>query len=168
MAGRIAWSSEGRKRTGNSSRCSARGTDSHLWTELIAELTWVDHVDPEHPKVVELDEYLAGLGRIARSQVIAALNGLFTRAAQGELWEARDRSMEIEPIMEDPDLYELRYTALKVRLRFYHGEPEAQPFELWRLHRHIKTTTREQQIEIEYAADRYRAILGTASQGRNS
>ena len=118
-------------------------------------MTWHDHVDPEHPSVVALDEWLASLPTFARAHEEGEIDALFEAAAYGELWESADASTPIKPIHYHPDVYELRRKALKKALRFYHGEPEKYPRHLIKLHRHIKTSAKLQQIEIEYAASRY-------------
>ncbi|MFA6298782.1 MAG: hypothetical protein WC642_06430 [Nocardioides sp.] len=64
---------------------------------------------------------------------------------------------KIKPIRLDPEIYELRRTALSKALRFYHGEPNELPLDLVAVHRHIKDDELGQQAEIEYAADRYNA-----------
>lgn len=70
--------------------------------------------------------------------------------------DSGDARTPIKPIWKDPEVFELRRTALKKRLRFYHGEPAEAPHALVALHRHIKLDDPPQQTEIEFAASRYR------------
>ena len=69
--------------------------------------------------------------------------------------DSGDARTPIKPIWKDPEVFELRRTALKKRLRFYHGEPAEAPHALVALHRHIKLEDPSQQTEIEFAANRY-------------
>lgn len=82
-------------------------------------------------------------------------------AARGELWYSGDAKTPIDAIHHDPEIYELRRTALKKMLRFYHAEPVERPADLIALHRHIKEDKPTQQVEIEHAADRYRSGRAT-------
>lgn len=129
------------------------------WSAEVYTLVWVDHVDGERECVRELDEWVEAQSPIVRAQTKASIKFLMKRAAAGELWEATDKSVVIKPILYDPDIYELRYKAMTTAMRFYHGEPDGNPLELWKLNRHIKTSGAQQQREIEHAADRYRGVL---------
>ncbi|WP_246078173.1 hypothetical protein [Rhodoglobus vestalii] len=108
-----------------------------------------------------LSTWLATLVPFARIVEEAEIEELFAAAANGELWDSGDGTTPIKPIREDPEVYELRRTALSKKLRFYHGEPAELPTKLVFLHRHIKVDNESQQHEIEYAAKRY--LAGRAS-----
>ena len=80
---------------------------------------------------------------------------LFEAASHGQLEDSGDETTPIKPIVTDPEIFELRRTALSKKLRFYHGEPNELPTQLVSVHRHIKDRNDTQQPEIEHAADRY-------------
>lgn len=134
-------------RSSKDSRCSRPEGAPYVWHYF--------H-DSSHDAVQELEEWLSGLGAFARSDILGTLDSLFERASQGQLWRAGERhKSNIEPIWEDPEMYEIRYTALTRMLRFYHGEPERYPSILLSLHKHIKHDDKDQQKQIEFAAERY-------------
>lgn len=152
MVSTIVFMEPSRRRSGNDSRCC----DPNL-----APLNWIDCQDASHPSVVALSTWLATLVPFARIVEESEIEELFAAAANGELWDSGDETTPIKPIKEDPEVYELRRTALSKKLRFYHGEPAELPAKLVALHRHIKVNNPSQQDEIEYAAKRY--IAGRAS-----
>lgn len=134
------------RRTGNDSRCC--DSSGAPWS-------WNVYVDDGHPSCVEFDNWLARLAPFARSHEQGEIDDLFEAASRGELWDSNDARTPIKPIRLDPEIYEIRRTALSKMLRFYHGEPRMLPNSLVSLHRHIKKDDPSQQIEIEYAAIRY-------------
>lgn len=134
------------RRNGSDSRCC--DPDAGPWS-------WHLYVDESHASCVELDDWLNGLAPFARSHQLGEIDDLFDAASRGELWDTGDAVTPIKPIRLDPEIFELRRTALSKKLRFYHGEPAALPYALVRLHRHIKSDNPSQQIEIQHAADRY-------------
>lgn len=136
-----------RRRRGSDSRtCSGSGP-----------FTWVDYVDPDHPSVQAFQTWLESLAPFARAHELGEIDELFEAAAAGLLYDTGDATSPIKPIREDPEIFELRRTALSKRLRFYHGEPAELPTSLVALHRHIKQAEPGQQLEVEHAADRYDA-----------
>lgn len=98
---------------------------------------------------------MSELAPFARSIEQGEIDDLFEAASRGELWDTGDVRTPIKPIRLDPEIFELRRTALSKMLRFYHGEPIVLPNSLVGLHRHIKKDDPSQQIEIEHAAARY-------------
>lgn len=132
-----------------------RGSDSRCCDATRAPMTWVDFVDPVHPSVNDLDQWLHGLSPFARVHEEGEIEALMEAAAAGQLWDSGDATTHIKPIRENPEVFELRRSALSKKLRFYHGEPAELPRGLVALHRHIKTNDAAQQAEIEYAAGRY-------------
>lgn len=118
---------------------------------------WHDFVDPSNDSVRELDEWLENLPPFAREHELGELEDLFEAAGRGELEDTGDEMTPIKPIRTDPDIYELRRTALSKKLRFYHGEPLKYPDLLVKLHRHIKVDKIRQDVEIAFAASRYHA-----------
>lgn len=135
-----------RYRTGSDSRCCTPGAVPYVWR---------DYQNPDRPAAADLDTWLASLPPFARIHEEGENEELLDAAARGELWDSGDETTPIKPIVEDPEIFELRRTALTKKLRFYHGEPAELPLMLIALHRHIKTGGRSQQTEIEYAADRF-------------
>lgn len=131
------------------------GSDSRCCNSYAAPYEWTDFTDEEHPSAIELDAWLASLAPFARAHALGELDDLFDAASRGELQDTGDMRTPIKPIREDPEIYELRHTALSKKLRFYHGEPSELPDELVALHKHIKTTNEAQQVDVEDAADRY-------------
>ncbi|MDT3343871.1 hypothetical protein [Microbacterium aquilitoris] len=121
----------------------------------MAPLAWHDHVDEGHSGVQALDAWLKSLVPFSRNHEQGEIDDLFDAASNGELWDSGDETTMIKPIREDPEIFELRRTALSKKLRFYHGEPAELPKALIKLHRHIKTTNSDQQAQIEHAAERY-------------
>lgn len=136
-------------RTGNDSRCC---------TPIEPPLEWVDYTDEAHPAVLQLSEWLNGLSFFAREHELGQIDALFASAAQGKLFDGGDETSAIKPIRKDPEIYELRRTALNKRLRFYHGEPHSRPTQLLRLHRHIKHDDAEQESQIVHAWVTYQRI----------
>lgn len=132
-----------------------RGSDSRCCNASLAPMMWVDFVDPVHPSVSDLDQWLQGLPPFARVHEEGEIEELMEAAAAGQLWDSGDATTHIKPIREDPEVFELRRSALSKKLRFYHGEPAELPRGLVALHRHIKTSDAAQQVEIEYTAGRY-------------
>lgn len=132
-----------------------KGSDSRCCDPSLAPLEWVDYVDTTHASVQELEEWLASLSPFARNHELGEIEDLMEAASNGELWDSGDETTRIKPIREDPEVFELRRTALSKKLRFYHGEPAHLPTALVALHRHIKVDTVGQQVEIEHAAARY-------------
>lgn len=132
------------------------GSDSRCCSEREFPLMWRSYVDESHPSVVALDRWLAGLAPFARQIELAEIEELMEAAAYGELWESADASTPIKPIREHPEIFELRRRALSKALRFYHAEPAVQESALVAIHKHIKVGRREQQREIEFAAQRYK------------
>lgn len=129
------------------SRCS---------NEEAAPYQWVDYVDQGHPSVIELEEWFQSLSPFARSHEQGTIDNLMEQAQKGKLWESNDAKTPIKPITSDPELFELRHTALNQPIRFYHAEPERYPNLLLALHRHIKKELPPQQDEVEFAIGRYR------------
>ncbi|WP_260852762.1 hypothetical protein [Curtobacterium pusillum] len=105
--------------------------------------------------MVALDRWLSTLAPFSRNHEEGEIDDLFEAAAAGSLWDSGDASTPIKPVFEDPEIYELRRTALNKKLRFYHAEPERDSTKLVALHRHIKVDGPSQQVEIEGAADLY-------------
>ena len=131
------------------------GSDSRCCFEREVPLTWKYYVDEAHPSVVAFERWLAGLAPFARAIELGEIEELMEAAAHGELWDSADATTPIKPINEHPEIFELRRRGLSKALRIYHAEPEGFPSALVAIHRHIKTGAREQQREIEYAAQRY-------------
>lgn len=131
------------------------GSDSRCCSEREIPLTWKYYVDESHPSVLALERWLAGLAPFAREIELGEIEELMEAAAYGELWESADATTPIKPINEHPEIFELRRRALNKALRFYHAEPGAKPSALVAIHRHIKIGRREQQRDIEFAAQRY-------------
>lgn len=142
-----------RHRTGSDSRCC----DPNL-----APLQWRGYVDESHPSVLALSTWMTALAPWARAHEQGEIDDLMDAAANGDLWDSGDERTRIKPIREDPEIFELRHTALSKKLRFYHGEPQELPRGLIALHRHIKLDNQSQQTEIIYAAERYAS--GTATE----
>lgn len=103
-----------------------------------------------------LEDWLKSLSFFAENHERGRIDNLFQKASQGELWESNNNATPIKPITSDPELFELRHSALSQMFRFYHAEPERHPQLLLALHRHIKTDGPSQQSEIEFAIKRYR------------
>ncbi|WP_426323055.1 hypothetical protein [Microbacterium sp. E-13] len=134
------------KRSGNDSRCCVPANPPHQW---------VDFQDESRPAVLDYEAWFASLAPFARHHELGEVDDLLDAAANGKLWDSGDATTPIKPIRENPEIYELRRTALSKKLRFYHGEPAVLPGSLVRLNRHIKSDEQGQQIEIEFAARRY-------------
>lgn len=138
------------------------GSDSRCCNRNGAPYVWHQHVDLTHESVVALTDWLGSLAPFARSIEEGEIDELFEAAAQGMLMDSADERTPIKPVQIDPEIYELRRTALSKRLRFYHGEPDEHPRMLAALHRHIKSGSDTQQDEIEFAADRFDNGYATA------
>jgi hypothetical protein len=137
-----------RRRTGSDSRCCDRQN---------GPFSWRTYIDGTHPSVQALEAWLSSLPLFARHHEEGEIDALFEAAELGQLYDSGDVRTKIKPIRLDPEIYELRRTALSKALRFYHGEPNELPLDLVAVHRHIKDDELGQQAEIEYAADRYNA-----------
>lgn len=122
-------------------------------------LSWIEWIDDDHESVIALADWLATLHPSVRKDILTRIEALCEKAARGELVVGEP---EIEPIVTDPDLYELRWGLLSKVVRQYHGEPPGRPKHLVKLHIHIKADSarqdaseRSQQEEIDQAIDRY-------------
>lgn len=104
---------------------------------------------------MEYEAWFASLSFFAREYEQGEVEALFEAAANGALWDSNDEKTPIKPIRTDPEIFELRRTALSKQLRFYHGEPSKHPTLLVGLHRHIKSSDDLQQTEIEYAVTKF-------------
>jgi hypothetical protein len=131
------------------------GADSRCCTPAPVAYVWRDYRDQERQAAVELDTWMSTLPVFERLHQEGENDDLLEAAARGELWDSGDETTKIKPIVTNPDIYELRRTALTKKLRFYHGEPSELPLMLIGLHRHMKTDNTSQQVEIQHAADRY-------------
>jgi len=132
-----------------------QGSDSRCCTPDDVPYVWRDYVDPSNAKVVELQAWMDGLVPFARAIEEGEQLDLFEAASHGQLEDSGDETTPIKPIVTDPEIFELRRTALSKKLRFYHGEPDELPTQLVSVHRHIKDRNDTQQPEIEHAAARY-------------
>ncbi|MGV8912253.1 MAG: hypothetical protein ACOH14_06495 [Rhodoglobus sp.] len=129
-------------------------------------MTWFDAVDDDDEAVQELADWLDSLPPLAQVDVVSRITTLEGIASRGEIQVPEDEgtSRDLDAIHSDPDLFELKWTLYTKHIRQYHGEPPQHPGSLIRLHRHIKSDTREfdpnagqrQQDEIEKAIARYR------------
>jgi hypothetical protein len=137
------------------SRNRRTGRDSRCCDASAAPFSWRDFVDPDDGAVENMDSWIQKLSPFARAHELGEIDDLFDAASQGELWDTGDATTPIKPIREDPEIFELRRTALSKRLRFYHGEPQERQDLLVAVHRHIKSNDDDQQVQIEVAADRY-------------
>jgi len=131
------------------------GSDSRCCTPAQVPYVWRHYLDDSRDTVKDYDSWLGGLPPFARLHEEGEVEELHEAAARGELWDSGDETTPIKPIVTNPDIYELRRTALSKKLRFYHGEPAELPLMLVALHRHIKTGNASQQTEIVHAAKRY-------------
>lgn len=131
------------------------GSDSRCCDSVSDPCSWRDWVDDTHQSVLTLEGWLSTLIPVARAIEQGEIDDLFEAAARGELSDSGDQRTPIKPVRIDPEIFELRRTALNKMLRFYHGEPTSLPKVLVALHRHIKTDDAAQQDEIEHAAARY-------------
>lgn len=132
-------------RAGSDSRC-CQPTDG--WE-------WMDYTDPSHQGLLEIEQWLQSLAPFAREIELGRVEDLMEAAAQGQLFDSNDALTPIKPVRRDPEIYEIRYKGLTKALRFYHGEPRELPEALVAVHRHIKTSNKQQQAHIEHAAQRY-------------
>ncbi len=131
------------------------GNDSRCCDPSLAPLTWRDYVDALHPAVVSVDAWFATLSRFARLHEEGEIDDLMEAAEAGLLEDSGDHRTAIKPIRRNPEIFELRRTALSKKLRFYHGEPKELPRHLVKVHRHIKLDEAAQEAEILHAAERY-------------
>ncbi len=131
------------------------GSDSRCCNAASAPFHWHDYVDDEHKSAAGIDARLSGLQKFARDHEVGEIEELMDAAAAGDLWDSGDETTPIKPVRVDPEIFELRRTALTKKLRFYHGEPASHPRHLIALHKHIKIDDASQQVEIEHAAARY-------------
>ncbi len=104
---------------------------------------------------MELETWLEGLTPFARNHELGRIDDLLESASFGELEDSGDAVTPIKPIRMDPEIFEIRHTALSKKLRFYHGEPAELATSLVSVHRHIKVGDEHQESQIEFAADRY-------------
>ena len=132
-----------------------RGSDSRCCTPADPPLEWIDYIDDGHESVAELEQWFNTLPRFAQEHELGRLDDLWEAAASGRLMDSGDQLTPIKPVRADPEIFELRHKALTKKLRFYHGEPSELPFALVALHRHIKADDRDQEAQIQYAAQRY-------------
>ncbi|WP_354157474.1 hypothetical protein [Arthrobacter sp. UYCu512] len=130
-----------------------KGSDSKCCSPVQSPRTWQYYVDDSHESVAALDAWLESLSGFSRDHQLGEIDDLFEAAALGELEDTGDARTPIKPIRSDPDVYELRRKALSKSLRFYHAEPDELPDGLLALHKHLKST--DQQSEINFAVDRY-------------
>lgn len=124
-------------------------------------MDWHDFTDLSQPGVQSLQEWLDGLPPWSREVELGRLDDVLEAAARGALEDSGDDRTPIKPILKDPELYEIRHRALAKQLRFYHGEPVEFPTTLVSVHRHIKDSARQQELQIRAAADRYLAGRAT-------
>lgn len=133
-----------------------QGADSRCCRPDDVPYVWRDYVATDHPKVIELQEWMLSLAPFARAIEEGEQLELFDAAAAGQLEDSADAVTPIKAIVTNPDVFELRRTALNKKLRFYHGEPSELPTQLVALHRHIKDRNETQQAEVDHAVSRYR------------
>lgn len=131
------------------------GSDSRCCNPSLAPLTWRDFTDTAHPAVAAFNVWLESLPRFARLHEEGEIDDLMEAAEAGLLEDSGDHRTLIKPIRRNPEIFELRRTALSKKLRFYHGEPRELPRHLVKLHRHIKLDDASQELEILHAAERY-------------
>lgn len=132
-----------------------RGSDSRCCQPEPGPYVWRDYKEPSRQAAVDLVTWMESLPVFARIHEEGENEDLLDAAARGELWDSGDETTKIKPIIENPEIFELRRTSLSKKLRFYHGEPAELPLMLVSVHQHIKTTSASQQAEIEYAAECY-------------
>lgn len=138
-------------RTGRDSRCSKPES---------APYQWFLYYEDSNQAIRDLNNWLGSLEPFARNLIVGEIEATFELAAKGGLWKAGNRSKSrIEPVRKDPEMYEIRQKAHTKPLRFYHGEPASRPKLLVSLHKHIKTSSADQQVQIDFAAERYRRQL---------
>lgn len=144
-----------------------RGSDSRCCNASDGPWIWIDYVG-EAVAVQELETWLDSLGPWAKAHELGRIDDLMEAAALGRLEDSGDAVTPIKPIRRDPEVFELRLTALSKKLRFYHGEPPESPAALIALHRHIKVNDEHQQAQVVLAVERYDAgrptRWGTAEQ----
>ncbi|WP_082454645.1 MULTISPECIES: hypothetical protein [unclassified Frigoribacterium] len=131
------------------------GSDSRCCRPEDGPYVWRDYRDPTRQAAVDFETWLQGLAPFARAHQEGENEDLLEAAARGELKDSGDETTAIKPIVANPEIYELRRTALSKKLRFYHGEPSELALMLVALHRHMKVDGTPQQPEIEFAAARY-------------
>jgi hypothetical protein len=122
-----------------------RGSDSRCCQPVDPARAWIDYTDDAHEAVRELETWLGGLSQWARDHELGRVDDLMEAAAYGRLEDTGDETTPIKPVRHDPEIYELRHTALAKKLRLYHGEPGELPDALVAVHRHIKSNDRHQQ-----------------------
>lgn len=127
------------------------GSDSRCCKPEGALYSWHWFYQPEHPAIKALEKWFKSLSIFAANHEQGRIERLFDLAAQGRLYDSEDHLSLIKPIHGDPEIFELRHTALNKALRFYHGEPFAYPKYLIALHKHIKIDASLQQGEIDFA-----------------
>lgn len=136
------------------------GNDSRCCKPEDAPYKWQWFYQPEHPSITALQLWFESLGTFTALHEQSRIEKLFDLAAQGRLYDPGNHLTPIRPIHSDPEIFELRHTALNKALRFYHGEPVAYPKYLIALHKHIKIDARIQQKEIDFAVRLYRPLSG--------
>lgn len=133
------------------------GADSRCCTpraEPLIDLDWVDHQNPE---VVKLIDWLQDLPDFEQQHELGEIEALFAAALLGNLKYTSEPNNPVEAISADPEMFELRHRGNnKTLLRFYHAEPHDHPDTFLRLHQHIKINGPHQQVQIEFAKERYR------------
>lgn len=125
---------------------------------------WDTVLDRTHHQIVEYEAWLSALVPSVRAQQEGEVEELLDAAACGLLEESADEKTPIKPVMSEPEVFELRRTALIKKLRFYHGEPEHDTEMLVELHRQIKTGRASQNEAIKFAGDQYDNWYDTRSQ----
>ncbi|WP_313540256.1 hypothetical protein [Leifsonia aquatica] len=117
-------------------------------------MTWHEYWDDSDPSVIELADWVSELHPSVRKDAISRLDSLRSRAAMGQVVVPDDDSPgELDAIVRDPDLYELRWTILTKVIRQYHGEPSRFPDVLVNLHIHIKADTVRPEAHVEPTQD---------------
>lgn len=133
-----------------------QGSDSRCCRPQNAPYIWHCFYRYDNKSVQEVQEWLDSLSVFAAIHEQGRITTLFEIAAQGKLWDTGDYLTQIKPVRSDPEIFELRHTALNRALRFYHAEPSAYPKYLIALHKHMKTGSVTQQEEIDFAVQNYR------------
>ena len=124
-------------------------------------MDWVDWEDLTSPGQVKLSAWLETLAPFNVAFVVGQIDALRELAAEGRI--THGDTGKLNPIRDEPEIYELKWKLLSVAVRQYHGEPTTFPTDLVRLHMHIKefvpgdrkATSALQDIEIEFAVKRY-------------
>lgn len=133
-------------------------------------MEWRIYLDRSHSSMIELTEWLDGLGEVDRELVEEDIEDLLEKAALGRIPKPVYQSLVRVGI--EPMLLELHWSFKglgrrrnDVALRQYHVEPIAHPDTLVALHRHIKRwagltgaqTKDLQETEMRFATFRYLA-----------